>query len=127
MIIIRLKGGLGNQMFEYAFAKGVTRRLQTEFRVDLSLLLDRSRKEIVFRDYDLDVFQVEPDFIASPAFLKQVYRIKSSKLSKWVRRWMIRGFTEYQEPHFHVVPDLLDNPPDQVAYNGWWQSPKYFA
>jgi len=36
MIIVKLQGGLGNQMFEYAFARGVAARLDTQCKFDVS-------------------------------------------------------------------------------------------
>ena len=36
MIIIKLKGGLGNQMFQFAFAYMLKRRLKVEVKFDLS-------------------------------------------------------------------------------------------
>ena len=35
MIILRLQGGMGNQMFQYAAAKAVALRLGTELLLDL--------------------------------------------------------------------------------------------
>ena len=37
MIHIRLKGGMGNQMFQYAFALGQAARLGTKLKVDCGL------------------------------------------------------------------------------------------
>lgn len=63
MFIIRLKGGLGNQMFQYAFAKSKSLSNKEQFLLDLRYLNDRSpRKNFVFRNYDLDIFDIKPDF-----------------------------------------------------------------
>lgn len=42
MILLRLMGGLGNQMFQYAFAYNLANNGKVELKVDDTLLLDRS-------------------------------------------------------------------------------------
>ena len=66
MFKVRLKGGLGNQMFQYAFAKALSYCYQQPFQLDIRFLNDRTpRKDFVFREYDLDIFTIEPH-IAKP-------------------------------------------------------------
>ena len=61
MIVVRLKGGLGNQMFQYAVGRELQRRNGGELALDLTLLLDRfPRSSVVVRDYDLDIFGIQP-------------------------------------------------------------------
>lgn len=126
MIIVRLKGGMGNQMFQYAFGKRVAAQLNTELLFDLSALLDRSKKDMVFRNYDLDIFQVECPFFVHPKFLTTVYKIKSSSIGRWMRRNAERGKTYIKEAHFHVMENLITDPVDNALYDGWWQSARYF-
>lgn len=49
MIIIRLKGGLGNQLFQYAFARSLSHNLDTELFLDVSYFNhNEKRKHVVF-------------------------------------------------------------------------------
>ncbi len=49
MIIIHLTGGLGNQLFQYAFARSVSHELNSELFLDLSLFSHtEKRKHVVF-------------------------------------------------------------------------------
>ena len=60
MILVRLMGGLGNQMFQYAFGKSMAIRLDVELKLDLSLLgIHPNVKDQVVRQYDLDIFDLK--------------------------------------------------------------------
>jgi len=126
MIYIRLKGGMGNQMFQYAFGLKLAQELNTELKLDLSALLDRSKGDFVYRDYDLPIFEVENNFLHSPSFLKKFYKIKSSRLSKILRNQIKKRRNYIRESQFHFQPQLLEQPIDDTIYEGWFQSSKYF-
>ena len=103
MTIVRLKGGMGNQMFQYAFGLEMARRSGSELRLDPTNLLNRNAPVgFVYRNYDLDVFQVSADnFLASPKLLAPIYNLRLKKLSA-AATWLIRNRREVvREPHFH--------------------------
>ncbi|PHI20704.1 hypothetical protein CEQ90_06540 [Lewinellaceae bacterium SD302] len=129
MIYVKLSGGMGNQMFQYAFGRQVAQQLGTELSLDLTSLLNRHKEPgFVYRDYDLDVFQVEPNFLFPPAMLRGLFRIKHNRISKFANNLALRGGKQYvREPHFHFAPQLLEEARDNQLFYGWFQSPKYFA
>lgn len=127
MITVRLKGGMGNQMFQYAFGKAMAARLGTSVNFDCSLLLDRARgKEFVYRDYDLDIFNVDAQFSVEPSTLRTLYKLRSSTLSRYIKKWAAKGKPIFKEPHFEVSEQLLTNPVNNQIYDGWWQGHPYF-
>ncbi len=63
MIIIRLKGGLGNQMFEYAAGRALALKTNSRLLLDATFLNDRTpRRHFTFRSYELGVFDIAPEF-----------------------------------------------------------------
>jgi len=59
MIKLILKGGLGNQMFQYAFAKSVAIEIKQKLVLDTNFLENRIPiKDFTIRDYELDLFNI---------------------------------------------------------------------
>ncbi len=128
MITVRLSGGMGNQMFEYACARALALRNNTDLTLDLTYLLDRTPRfflqpHFVFREYDLDIFSlpetvkkvqkkypplIGPLLIAFDLFYRAIFKPKGT------------------ERHFQFDPNILSLGPD-VYLDGKWQSEKYFA
>jgi len=127
MIIVRLMGGMGNQMFQYAVGRALALTYNTRLKLDLTFLLDHtSRPRVRLRDYDLPVFNIA----AEPATREEVpflYRKHlPGRMAFFVdglrRRMRIcRG----SEKYFHFDPAVLEIGPDAYL-DGYWQSPKYF-
>ena len=127
MIITRLQGGLGNQMFQYAMGRSLGLRHGTELKVDLTDLLDRSAKAACypFRDFDLDIFELNVE-IATDEEVRQLTRRVENELSeKIVRRIIGQKRSIVAEPHYHYS-EAAHGSPDNVYLRGYWQSPRYF-
>ena len=73
MIIVQLKGGLGNQMFQYAAAKQLAIAQGSPLKVDLSFL-EADAKGYTKRELELDKLEVNIDK-ASPDEIEQLKRI----------------------------------------------------
>jgi Glycosyl transferase family 11 len=62
MIVIQLAGGLGNQMFQYAYGKALSAKLKVPFYIDASLLnYYPSSKYNTQRQYTLDIFDINTE------------------------------------------------------------------
>ncbi len=125
MIIVKLMGGLGNQMFQYAFGKNFARKTKTELKFDLSEF-ENTEKNHVQRNYDLDIFNVKAEFATND----EVFRLSKRTNNRLIDRILNRaiGFKKsfILEPHFHFSETVFDKP-DNIYLHGYWQSAKYFA
>lgn len=118
MVVVNLMGGLGNQLFQYAMGRSLATEWDTQLVLDVSFLLDRTpRENFVFRDFDLDLFQLQPysifdDYIQSRFHQNSLFK-KSSLVIK--------------EEGYAYFPYTYGVKKRDVYLDGYWQSYKYFA
>ena len=130
MIIVKLMGGLGNQMFQYAAACSLAKRLSAPLSADLDFLLDRTpRPNFTFRNYDLDIFGIRMTAASKEEVRPYLYkgRTRAERLCRKLFVWPKR--IHYLEPHFHFDRRFLSikSPWRGGIYlDGYWQSPDYF-
>jgi len=129
MIVVKLRGGLGNQMFQYALGRELQRRNGGQLALDLTLLLDRfPRRGVIFREYNLDIFLVQPRFtllsrLARRLPIPLLYLRGASALAR-LEDWA--GFHRYIQGTVDFREEVLEAR-GNVYLDGHWQSPKYFA
>ncbi len=124
MIIVRLSGGLGNQMFQYALG----RRLASDRKVPLGLDLRWFEKHPE-RPYRLDAFQIQADILGS----REVDRLTSGGKNFFIREWrkLQHFFPYYQRTIVKQEKIGFDanilNVPSTAYLDGYWQSELYFT
>jgi hypothetical protein len=80
MIVLRIGGGMGNQMFQYAAAKATARRLGTELLLDMNWFTEETRRS--GRDFALDCFGIRE----KTADFRDVFRLLPGQaVCDWVR------------------------------------------
>lgn len=128
MVIVRLMGGLGNQMFQYAFGRSYAHKINAPLKFDLSefSIKESSAKNFVARDYDLDIFNVKADFAAADEVFRLSKRTNIELLDRILNRALGFKKTFILEPHFHYSESVFESG-DDVYLHGYWQSEKYFA
>lgn len=73
MVTVFLRGGLGNQMFQYAVGLNLAKKNNTRLTLDTVFLSDRfPRKEFAYRTYDLGVFKLDPRVGSGNTLLSKV-------------------------------------------------------
>lgn len=116
-IIIQLKGGLGNQMFQYAAGRALSLHRKASLLLDIASYEPKQAKM-----FALDAFNIEAE-LATSAVLQTFHQ---GILSRILRRVLPPGGrTVYKEPHFHFDKNfLLYRAP--LYMKGYWQSWRYF-
>jgi hypothetical protein len=125
MIIVRLQGGLGNQMFQYALGRHLAIKNDTPLKLDTTMLEGRD-SAITKRDYSLSVFNIEESFATEKeiAWFKK-YQFKKGKSWFWYNRLVTDRKTYAWEEKAYFEPWILTLK-DPVYLDGWWQTERYF-
>jgi hypothetical protein len=114
MVTVRLIGGLGNQMFQYAVGRTIAHRRRASLALDVSAFPDCR-----LRQYSLGVFKIVETF-ASGGFPRH------GRLRAIGQRLRLPGFAYIlRERGFPFDPSVLEAPAN-VYLEGYWQSEKYF-
>jgi len=123
MIIVKIIGGLGNQMFQYAFGYAISQRNNVKLKLDISgfQLYD-------LRQFDLGTYNINY-ILASNKEVKK-YKYKSENLLYKVIRKIFQKNTllsKYfiKESGFYFDTDVF-NVGESAYFDGYWQSEKYF-
>jgi len=122
MLIIKLQGGLGNQMFQYAVGRALAEKNNTKFKLDISHYTDHKDRE-----YNLNVFNIIENFVTQEE-IKYFKRSKKSSKRVLGRLYNIlfANDTIYvQEKGSSFNSSVLKLEPP-VYLDGYWQSEKYF-
>ncbi len=127
MILVRLEGGLGNQMFQYALGRTLALKNKSIVKVDTTFLLDRTpRGGFVFRNYDLDIFKTNI-LIAErkeiPLLYRKYFNGRPALFADSFRKKIVKN--PGKEKQFQFDPEILKLS-DGTYLEGYWQSPKYF-
>lgn len=125
MITVQLRGGLGNQLFQYAAARSLALHHGTSVAFDLRLL-NSAKPYAVSRAYELNAFNIKP---SQPPLLGRMafgmvdipYKnIVKSYLYSWLRA------TKYAEQSLSFDPAMCDATSARTYLMGYFQSKRYF-
>ncbi len=126
MIIVRLMGGLGNQMFQYAAGRRLAEYRGTNLKLDLSWLNTYQKLEnVAKRQYDLDCFVLKADF----ATKQDIARVNTppNTLRRVVYRKLAGPITLLREPEKADFQPHVLTAKNNTYLEGYWQSDKYFS
>lgn len=125
MKIVRLSGGLGNQMFQFALYIALRKRFPEEpLRIDLHGFRGYRKH----RGFELPkVFRVGYEAAALSEVASIAYPYPNYQTWRWLSRVLPPRKTMLQEkPDFTIEPDALTREGD-VYYDGYWQHEEYFS
>ncbi len=118
MIVVKIIGGLGNQLFQYAVARHIAQKHNSDLILDISAFT-----KYKLRNYSLYHFNINGK-VDESTFIN----IKNkSKFLKFMNRIFLRkpALTYVGEKNFHFDDTILCLP-DNIYLDGYWQSEKYF-
>lgn len=84
-VIVRLQGGLGNQLHQYAYGLLLAKKVDAELYLDIDFLTHHSKKlDITLRDLEINKFDVKANFYKSifsnQFFFSVLRRLKLNKI-----------------------------------------------
>jgi hypothetical protein len=127
MIIVKLIGGLGNQMFQYSTALALSRLKRTELFIDLSELNKSIGGGRIAHKLELDAFNIQLKIAPN----EEVLRLKKLGEKKIIRA--LHRFFPFLFPAIYAAESGLKfhsqfvNYPSNTYLNGYWQNQKYFS
>lgn len=132
---MRLIGGLGNQMFQYALGKHLSIIYQTKLLVDISSFSQLANKDPFFvkRQYDLNIFEANvntlplTNFKGLPYYKDSLFHKLKHKVKDKLNLYkFLNGYNIINEKYqFQYDSDVLKC--GSNAYlSGYWQNEKYF-
>lgn len=127
MICIRLQGGLGNQMFQYALGRKLSYERDVELVLDTSLLKSKRIDDTTRRSFELEIFEIK----GHEATKNELGNVKPllSKIENSLAL-KFKGTGLQKENYFVENQSYFDKSIDKVGENcylmGYWQSYRYF-
>jgi len=124
MIVVRLIGGLGNQLFQYALGRRLALERGVPLKLDLSWFQTQSLRHYMLDRFKIDAETVTPQEIARltgsnwEGVSDQVYQM-IQKYVPYYRRSVVK------EAKYSFDPLILKAKSD-VLLIGYWQTEKYF-
>lgn len=127
MITIKLQGGLGNQLFQYATALALAHQHDTSVAFDLSFFQNLKHNTAVTpRVFELGAFGLIP--VQPPLADRLAYGLIKIPLNRTVQQLVRHWYsvTDYREQSFRYDPAIMNSTSQHTHLSGYFQSELYF-
>lgn len=129
MIVVRLEGGLGNAMFEYALGRTLSLHNDAELKFDIE-----SYRTNPIADCSFWLEQFNIDIRAHLATSQEIRRFKRYEkkqgggVLRFAYNYSFADESKYiREKHYHFDASIPKLRGADMYLHGWWQSEKYFS
>jgi hypothetical protein len=130
VIIVNLKGGLGNQMFQFATAYCLSLKNKTNLVMDTRLMEEykiNPPPRNPPRDYDLDIFGIEKNLATNKDLFKVFQFPKSYRIRKLIAViFNIFNILVFSEKNRLFDKRIISSKEKNLYLDGHWQNEKYF-
>lgn len=126
MITMRIKGGLGNQLFQYAAGYSYAHRLNQKLQLDISFFPQQT-----LRGYKLDKLMIDDSKTISKTS-KGINILKGKYLNKALRSLKVAKIPAGSKTKFlletgsYVMDFFFQEKPENAYLDGYFQSERYF-
>lgn len=121
MIIVKIIGGLGNQLFQYALGRHLALLNQTELKLDITAF-----ESYKLHKYSLDAFNIKKNIASKDEIDRfKKYKPKSERMRFLYNMLFADSSKYFQEEGFNFNPEVLKIGGDAYI-DGYWQTEKYF-
>jgi hypothetical protein len=125
MIIVKLQGGLGNQLFQYAAGLALAHRHNTSLKVDSTFLKQDAKGHYTQRYLELPIFNTEIKE-ANETDLS-LFTFNENKYWRRLKKQVPHWFNTVVMNESQInVESIFFKLPSNTYLNGYWQSEKYF-
>ncbi len=122
MIITKLSGGIGNQMFQYAFGRNVANHLNTELKLDITEYEINKN-----RNFSLNFFNTEKNIATKNEIRNFIPKNKFSKKIKYTLNSIIPLKWKKNINQEKIKTKIsFNNISDNTYIEGYWQNEFYF-
>ncbi len=118
MVVVKLSGGIGNQMFQYAFARKIAHENNTELKLDLSWY-----EIFTNRNYGLDEFNIKARNTTEKEVKK--YDCVERNQNNFIN--ILNKISNVLKKNKYIMNDRYFYINKDIYITGYWQSEKYFS
>lgn len=126
MIIVKISGGLGNQLFQYSFGRSLSIKLNTDLKFDIQTNYNYSfftKRDVALKHFNIDLNLATKKEIRKLKYFENEFFVRMErkavqKLPLLNRRYVVQNLFNNQKR----IPNYKDN----CYYDGYWQSENYF-
>lgn len=123
MKIVRIAGGLGNQMFQYAFLRSLEKHYGETVLADIR----HFDSKIMHNGFELqDIFNIDCAIADNGQISQYSRNLKSYRISRVIRKIFPNKKTEFVEISSSKFNPEVFSHNDKVYFEGYWQCEKYF-
>ncbi len=120
-VVVRLLGGLGNQLFQYAAGRSLAHKLRVPLKID-----NNDFKRYKLHKYSLEHFNLSSEEASESQLKLFPVRGSASRKDKLLSKFFKKGsYTIFREKNLKFDQSFFNNKAP-IYLDGYWQSENYF-